>query len=434
MNASIFADLLSAIFPKLQNVVETERGERNGEKQRTYLHKTMLDKVYSADQKWTSASVDTRYVKADTIALNSPLPIKKRDSLAHASGTLPKQGISRVMEESDINTINIMKAQDAPWVEIAKKLTRDPVFCSIGLDEANEYNFLYGLCNGVIAVEDTSNTGTALRVDFGYLAKNGFGVETKGELTVEDMERVIEAANADGNTLSVVMMSKSRFNQLRNTRRAQELVASANGTNYYPDTVLRRPTTKELVEAIKDELDLTVVIVDRTILSQKNGSDTPVKPWSDKRIVYLPSNKVGSLVWGTLAEKTNPVEGVTYQTVDDMKLISSYRTTNPLTETTAGQMLALTVIENVDQIYYQDTDNSLELATEDSTEAGAVDTSITLNGQAYTKSSVVTALNNLGVDVKQTDTDKKVVNAVNKLSDEDEATLMKAIANAKITA
>ncbi|MCM1219102.1 MAG: hypothetical protein NC548_31860, partial [Lachnospiraceae bacterium] len=52
------------------------------------------------------------------------------------------------------------------------------------------------------------------------------------------------------------------------------------------------------------------------------------------------------------AEKTAPVAGVVYSTVDQMKLISTFRTTNPLTETVAGQMLALTVIENVDSIYW----------------------------------------------------------------------------------
>ncbi len=50
MIASQFADLLRRIFPKLQNIVEKEGGERNGARKRTYLHMTMLRKVYSADQ------------------------------------------------------------------------------------------------------------------------------------------------------------------------------------------------------------------------------------------------------------------------------------------------------------------------------------------------------------------------------------------------
>lgn len=36
MIASQFADLSKRIFPKLQNIVEKERGERNGAKKRTY--------------------------------------------------------------------------------------------------------------------------------------------------------------------------------------------------------------------------------------------------------------------------------------------------------------------------------------------------------------------------------------------------------------
>ncbi|MCM1490407.1 MAG: hypothetical protein NC095_06235 [Muribaculum sp.] len=80
----------------------------------------------------------------------------------------------------------------------------------------------------------------------------------------------------------------------------------------------------------------------------------PFKPWNDNRVIYVNKDVVGSLVWGNLAEKTAPVNGVKYSTVDDYKLISSFRTTNPLTESTAGQMRALTVIEGVDSIYWQD--------------------------------------------------------------------------------
>lgn len=355
MIASQFADLSKRIFPKLQNIVEKERGERNGAKKRTYLHKTMLRKVYSADQKWTSASIDTTYVRADTVSMNSPLPIKKRDSLAHASGTLPKQGISRVMEESDINTINIMKAQGAKWTQIASKLTEDPLFCSIGLDESNEANFLTALCEGVVAVEDLTNVGTALRVNFGYLPKNGFGVTTPGEITLDDIERVLAAADGDGNSISVICIALSTYKKLRQTQGAKELAATYRGQIFDSDTSLPTPTSSLFDEAFADQYNgVRFLKIDRSIIYEKNGVRKAYKPWNANRLVYLTTENVGSLVWGTLAEKTSPVEGVVYTTVDEMKLISRFRTANPLVETTAGQMLALTVIEGVDQIYYQD--------------------------------------------------------------------------------
>ena len=424
MIASQFAELSQRIFPKLQNIVEKERGEVNGAAKRTYLHKTMLRKVYSADQKWTSASVDTTYVKADTISMNSPLPIKKRDSIAHASGTLPKQGISRVMEESDINTINIMRAQGAEWTQIATKLTNDPLFCSIGLDEANEANFLTGLCEGIVAVEDLTNVGTALRINFGYLDKNKFGVTTAGELTLDDIERVLDAANAAGNTITTICIAMSAYKKLRQTRGAKELVATYRGQTFDSNTSLPTPTASLFDEAFADNFGgVRFLKIDRTIVYEKNGVRNTYKPWNADRLVYLTTNVVGSLVWGRLAEATSPVEGVVYQTIDEMKLISRFRTTNPLTETTAGQMMALTVIEGVAQIYCQDISEAQAVDTT-AESSDSTDVKVTVWGNAYTKANFVAELNRVGGRrLSATASDASIIKAVNELSNDDEATL-----------
>ena len=76
MVQSQFVEYIRKIFPRLQNVVDTVNGKRNGDNKRTYLHKSMLRKVYSADQKWSNAAVNTTYVAADMVSMNSPLPIK----------------------------------------------------------------------------------------------------------------------------------------------------------------------------------------------------------------------------------------------------------------------------------------------------------------------------------------------------------------------
>lgn len=371
MIESQFADLSARIFPKLQNIVEKERGLVNGGKQRTYLHKTMLRKVFSADQKWTSASVDTTYVKADIVSLNSPLPIKRRDSIAMASGSLPKHGMKKEMEESDINAINIMKANGTEWTQIAAKLANAPVACAVGLDESNEDCFLSGLSNGIVAVEDKNNVGTALRIDFGYLAKNGFGVATEDELTLDDIEMVLDYATQQGDTITTIMMSEARYKKLRKTRGAKELVANYEGRVYTDTTSLPVPTATRFDEAFADQYGgVSIKRVNRSIYYEKNGKRASYQPWNDNRVIYLTSDTVGSLVWGNLAEKSAPVNGVVYSTVDEMKLISTFRTTDPLTETTAGQMLALTVIEGVDSIYWQDIseeDDPTERGDESST-------------------------------------------------------------------
>lgn len=174
MQESLFIQFIMALFPKLSLYVTTKV---NNGKPMTYLHKTMLEPVYSADQKWEGTSANTVYVAADMVAMDSPLPVKKRDSIATSNGKLPKIGMEKKKGETDINTLNIMNAQYQSLVaggnaqaaasqrqRIIQRFANDAVYCSVGIDEKNEANFLTALSDGVMAVPDDENTGTALRV------------------------------------------------------------------------------------------------------------------------------------------------------------------------------------------------------------------------------------------------------------------------------
>lgn len=432
MVQSQFVEYIRKIFPRLQNVVDTVNGKRNGEQKRTYLHKTMLRKVYSADQKWSNAAVNTTYVAADMVSMNSPLPIKSRDAIAHANGSLPKIGMKKIMFESDINAVNIMKAQGAEWTNIANKLTSDPIACSVGIDEQNEANFLTGLSNGIVAVEDENNTGTALRINFGYLPENCFGVKVKDELTLDDIKRVLANADNNGDTIITIAIALSTYNKLRQTQGAKELVANYRGQTFDSSTKLPVPTASLFDEAFADDNNgVRFLKIDRSIISEKNGKRKPYKPWNPNKLIFLTTEEVGALVWGTLAEKTNPVEGVVYSTVDEYKLISRYRTTEPFTETTSGQALVLSVIENVDQIYSLDIS---EAQTVDSLaeSSDSTDVEITIWGNAYKKPEFAKEFNKItGKNLDSTIADDKLIAAVNRLNDLDEEKLKSAVESHK---
>lgn len=428
MVQSQFVEYIRKIFPRLQNVVDTVNGKRNGDNKRTYLHKSMLRKVYSADQKWSNAAVNTTYVAADMVSMNSPLPIKSRDAIAHANGSLPKIGMKKIMFESDINTVNIMKAQGAEWTNIANKLTSDPIACSVGIDEQNEANFLTGLSNGIVAVEDENNTGTALRINFGYLPENCFGVETQNELTLDDIKRVLAYADNNGDTIITICIALSTYNKLRQTQGAKELVANYRGQTFDSNTKLPVPTASLFDEAFADDNNgVAFLKIDRSIISEKNGKRKPYKPWNQNKLIFLTTEEVGALVWGTLAEKTNPVEGVVYSTVDEYKLISRYRTTEPFTETTSGQALVLSVIENVDQIYSLDISEAQAVDTSAET-SDSTDVKITIWGNTYKKPEFVKEFNKItGKNLASTIADDKLIAAVNRLNDFDEAKLKSAV-------
>lgn len=430
MKESLFIQFIASIWPKLNLYIK----EKEAPVKRSYLHKEMLTPVYSSDQKWEGTSAKTTYVAADMVAMDSPLPIKKRGTLASSNGKLPKVGMKKILRETEINAINIMKAhyatstndeaKKAEKQRILTKLLNDGEACSIGIDEKNEANFLTALSEGVLLVEDEDNVGTGLRVNFGYLESNTFGTIVKGHVSYEDIENIKGKADGDGNTITTLMLAKSKLNEIRKERWARELVADVDDKVYTDNSTLKVPSVSKFSQAFEDEFDIKIVVVDRSVIFEKDGMQKSKKPWNADRMVFLCSDIVGSLVWGSLAEATNPVEGVKYATVDQYKLISKFSKTDPLQEFTNGQALVLPVIEDVDQIYVLDCNEtkSAEVDTEKE-KLDTADTFTTVNGKKYKKVDLIEKLKDLGVKIGKKAKDEEVIAAINSLSDEQEATL-----------
>lgn len=442
MDTSIFSEFIDQIWPKLNLYVKEKTN--NSRKTLTYLHKERLTPIYSPDQKWEGTSANTRFVAADMVALDSPLPIKKRGSISKANGTLPKIGMTKKLTETDINNINIMKAQLSMMPDgssqakqkkqqILTRLANDGDACSVGIDERNEYNYLYGISNGIVLIpadkDDKENTGLGLRVNYGYPTANTFGVQTEGEVCADDIENILNKADVNGDTPAVAMISKSLLSKIRKTRWARQLAADFKEQVYTPETTLPVPSVKTFTDAFENEYGFGFVIVDRSVLLEKNGIDTPSKPFNPNRIIFLPdASNDGSLVYGTLAEATNPVDGVNYSTIEEYKLISRYRVTDPaFAEITKGQSLVLPVIENVESIYVLDVSISSPLDPSDATEAGATDENITIDGKAYPKDTVVAILASMGVTLRPGVKDATIIKRVNELSAEERDTFNDAL-------
>lgn len=427
MNKSLFIDLVEKFFPKLSLYIETINGSR-GDKL-TYLHKNpnILRKEYSPDNKWESGAIHNAFVAADYVAVDSELPIKNRDTIAAANGKLPKIGIQKVLKESDINALNVMKAQGANGSTIANKLAQDPVACDRGLDERNEYNFLFGLSNGYSAIVDEDNPHALLRLNFNYLPEHCFGASVAGEVSLADIKNVLNKADEDGNTITKIWIAKSTYDKLRQTREAKELVANYNGQVFSEGTNLAVPTATKFNEAFADDNGgVEFQVVDRSVQVEKNGKRQSVKPWNANKIIFVCNEMIGALVYGRLAEQSNPVQGVEYNLIEDYKLISKYSLVNPLREVTSGQAFVAPIIEDVDQLYSLDIS---EAQTVDTTAEGgdSSDAYITVWGAKYTKASFITAMKSQGISIKANATDEGVIKAINALSDAEEAKLKAAV-------
>jgi len=156
-------------------------------------------------------------------------------------------------------------------------------------------------------------------------------------------------------------LSKKYFNLFRNSKQGKLLAANYNKQVITNENTLPVPSRETMLEALADEYGATFRIVYSSYRIEKpDGSRVSVKPWAEANVVGLPSENVGRLVYGTLAEETNPVAGVNYQKSGSHILVAKYSKTDPLKEFTTAQALALPVIDGVDSIYILHADSTGE--------------------------------------------------------------------------
>lgn len=429
MNPSLFLELILRFLPSLNKIIEKVNGKRN--KNLTYLHEEMLRQEYSADQKWESASVNTTYVAADVVDMDSPLPVKKRDSLAHANGDLPTVGMKLWIGNKQINAINVMIARKIVSSQIVAKILNDTIRCITGMKERLEACFLEGLSEGITVVEDAENVGTGIRLKFGYLPENCFGAVIKwgeqGYTPIADIARVLK----ENSNISTIMLAKETYDLMRQSEEVKRLAANYAGTIVLENSVLPVPMPSKFNEAFKDEYSVDFKIVDRDVYIEKDGKRKKIRPWNKNKIIFLTSTEVGALVYGTLPEETHKVDGVQYSKPLPYALLSKYSKNDPLREYTSIQGIVAPIIENVDEIYSLDIS---EAQTSDEVEEtkDATDVKITVWGQTYKKSEFITALKEISNDrIASNIGDSKLIEKVNALSEEDEEKLKSSVESYK---
>ena len=422
MKESLFVELVGKWFSAItRKITETINGKKEAPK---YLHTEMLSPEYSADMKWGGESIDGSIVAADVVTMDASLPLKKRDSFGSASGDIPKLGMKLAKGEKLISDMQIMTARGASESQIVDKLFADTPRCANGVKERLEGLFLEALSTGQMLVDEEKNTGTGVRADFKYLDKNKYGASIKwglpGYTPMSDIARVIEGAS---DTISFILLCKKAFNLIRTSDEGKELSANFRGLIITNDAKLPVPTPSQFNDAVSDEYGFKFKIVERTIKTEKNGMRVDTKPFNENNLVFLTSEKVGRLVYSSLAEETHPVAGVAYEKVDGYILMSKYSKNDPLEEFTTSQALALPVIDNVGSIYLLKTQEAQEVATDEVED----DTNITIYGQSLVKVTVIAAIKSIGISCASNISDVTLIKKINELSDEQELNLKEAL-------
>ncbi|MDR1197536.1 MAG: major capsid protein [Prevotellaceae bacterium] len=423
MNQTLFVEFVKKWFGILsKKVVEKTNDSKSA---LTYLFKTMLSPELSPDMKWDSVNISKSVVAADVVSMDSPLPLKKRDRIVVAQGEIPKLGMKMSKSEKLLSDIQVLKARGATEAQIVEKIFEDVPRVISGIHERIEYMFLQALSTGMTLVPDAENVGAGIRVTFGYKDSNKFGVVKKwgntGYEPLSDVARVISKAAEDGNVITTIALDRHQYNLIRRSDEAKTLYAASIGN--FTGNALAIPTPSTFDALVADEYKVKFLVIDRAVRIEKDGNQQSVYPFAKDTLVLLTSEKVGKLQYGILVEETSPVAGVEYQKVDGYILVSKYSKNDPLREFTSSQAIVLPVIENADTTYLINTQEAQEVSN-DEIEG---DATITIYDETYVKTEVISALNAAGIKVSPAIGDVKLIERINKLSDENKAKAKAAI-------
>jgi len=354
---TLFPELMEKYFGKVVGkVTEKYNGEN---KKPELLHKAMLTEEYSADLSWGSTELNNVILAADVVSMDASIPLKKRGKISNAGGKLAKVALKYRKGEKEISDLNIMISRGTDEATIAGKVLNDVPRCIGGIEYRNEMLFEQALSTGAMLVEEgEDNEGTGIRVTFvpssnECKARVADWVGNPSIATPqEDVQQLFDMADAAQRTIGLVFISKKYFEAWRKSRNGKELTANFQQHQFTATTVLPTPGRSLFKQAIEDEYGVEFRIVDNIFKVQKpDGTEKTVRPWVEANIVGIPQEKCGRLVYGTLAEETNPVNGVDYQKSGSYILVSKYSHNDPLEEFTSGQALCLPVLDGAEGIY-----------------------------------------------------------------------------------
>ena len=331
--------------------------EKLANRELTYLYKQKLRTQFSLDGRWASILAEYTRVAADVVALDSELPLKSRDSIEVATGSIPKLGLKLYLTEKQMKDVDAMIVRGVPLMTIIDKIFSDVVRCIEGIWERIEDIFLSELSSGVGISE--RNNGTGIRINMNFYEANQFLVSdlwnTTTSTPLDDIQKIFDKANEDGNTITEAFLDETALQLLykNNQVRAQYafdkgIAMTAAGTI----PVLDFATVSAIFEK---KWGIKINKVSRKIKTELDGVKKSHNPWKKGNITFVCDDELGDLVYTTLAEETRPVNGVVYQKADEFILAKKYSKTDPLREFTAAEAMVIPVLNNVDRIYTLDT-------------------------------------------------------------------------------
>lgn len=329
----------------------------NGENvQPGYYYRRFFAPRYSLDGTYNALTIYNRRIVADIVSLDSSIPLKSRASVGSAKGDLPKIATERNLNESELRQLKLLVAANSDELTILRTFFQDVDNVYAGVLEQWENLALQAISTGTILVDENTNVGSGIRVDFGYLTENKFNPTIIWGQTnytpITDLLKLYDKSVTDGTPIRRFLMRRAQMMQIMQSTEARNLFANTQGLS----SVSFNPTGDQLNASLLSTYGFELEAIERSVTFEKNGVATTVNPWAIGQVIGLQNDQVGSLVYSDVVEASNPVGGVNYSTGENGILIKQYRLVRPsLKQVTASEAVSMPVISGVNSIYKLDT-------------------------------------------------------------------------------
>lgn len=315
-------------------------------------------------------------VAADIVAYDVSAPLKTRRTVSKLSGEIPSIRMKKKMTEMDLNTYNILKAQARPeQTALLDLVFGDVDDCIDGANARLEWIIFQALSKGQITLSMITNAAgviTEEAIDFGLPLANKKAVvgaaNTYWEIAnaatskpITDIEAIMEAAGNLGVSPRYMLMNRSKWLAFRISDQIKDFVIPF--ALYGGLKKQRAPTLEVANDALRSEGYPEIMIIDTRISYEDAGHTiTSVDPWldsagADRYVTFLEDLKCGDMLYGPIAEETNPPKQVV-QAKKGPILISKWSDVDPVAEYTKSELNAFPSWPTIDRVLSLDTENA----------------------------------------------------------------------------
>ena len=312
---------------------------------------------------FTSAIGESRIEAAASIVnRDSKTPLRSRPNLEKLSGEIPAIKEMIKMKESDYR--DFLTLQSLGLDDVTKRnqlldfMFNDVKRVGESADKRLDFMVLEAISTGKITLNTNNNPdglvqSTAVDLLMPSTNKKTSAIAWTNSNTatpLDDIEAVVNAADAKGVTFSKILMSRSLWMTFKKCKQVTDSLVAFNQ--------LQKGAAIATVDRVNDYLESNglpiIEVVNVQVGIEKNGIITAQNPFHATNASFIPAGQLGTIKNAVAIEQIQPVSKVSYA-MFGRSLISKWSENEPFGEWTKVELNAFPSLDAIDQIFLLDT-------------------------------------------------------------------------------